>query len=210
MNSDAIPVEPPPTHLVETDQSLPTHSVEMDHHLPTYSIETNQPLTLSRNRLPKCKAAENHLLNQLKIVEEEEKEEEAEEEEEQEEEQDYMIEDEDDFYELEEVLDGVEYGPGPLSSVSDLDPKSAIQRKAVVPPIAKTKAKGKRGRQAVQSPKARKRAARQRDEKPESNHVDDEESDSGSISGKHTDSDNCLTQIWYRSANFRIRGDYSQ
>ena len=159
-----------------------------------HPLVINQPLPSSRDRLPKRKAAENHLLNRLKIVEEEEEEEEEEEAEDD-------VEDEDDFY---EVLDSEEYGSGPLSGGSNLDPTSVFQDKAALPPspmsneaIPFAKAKGKRGRQAVQPRKARKRTARQRDEEPESDH--DGESDGGSniTGGKHTNVDIlCNTQLY--------------
>ena len=122
-----------------------------------------------------------------------------------------MIEDEDDFYEAEDMFDSEEYGPGPLSGVSDLDPKPVIQSKAAaLPPMANetnlhAKVKGKRGRQAVQPRKAKKRTAHQRDEEFESD--DDGESDSMNIlSSKHTDSDNLcgilLNIVLYRYTNF--------
>jgi hypothetical protein len=137
-------------------------------------FEIDQPLPPSRDQLPKRKAAENHLLNRLKIVEEEAEDD---------------VEDEDDFYELDKVLDSdsEDNGPGSLSGVSNLVPTSAI---AALPPspgmaneiIPPAKAKGKRGRQAVQPRKARKRTARQQDKEPQSDRDGDSDSESG---GKH-------------------------
>lgn len=140
------------------NQPLPVH--------PARPLD--QPLSLSRDQLPKRKAAENHLLNQLKIVEEE-----TEDEDSIDMEEDFY----EDFYEAEEVLDREEDGPGPLSGVSDVNSMSAIQSEAADEPIAHAKVKGKRGRQAAQ-PKARKRTTRQRGKEPESDH--DGESDTGS------------------------------
>jgi hypothetical protein len=88
------------------NQPLPVHPVR----------PLDQPLSLSRDQLPKCKAAENHLLNRLKIVEEETEDEDS-------------IDMEDfyeDFYEAEKVLDCEENGPGSLSGVSDVNSMSAI------------------------------------------------------------------------------------
>ena len=109
------------------NQSLPVHPIHL----------LDQSLSLSQDQLPKYKAAKNHLLNQLKIVEEEETENED------------SIDMEEDFYKnfkkAKEVLDHEEDGPGPLSSVSDVNLISVIQSEAADEPIAYAKVKGRSG-----------------------------------------------------------------
>jgi len=144
--------------LLVDNQPLPVHPMR----------PLDQPLSLSQDQLPKRKAAENYLLNRLKIVEEE-----TENEDSIDMEEDFY----EDFYKAEDMLDHEENGPGPLSGVSDVNSMSAIQSEAADEPIAHAKVKGKRGRQTAQ-PKARKRTTCQRGKEPESDH--DGESDTGS------------------------------
>jgi len=143
--------------LLVNNQPLPVHSMH----------PLDQPLSLSWDQLPKCKATENHLLNQLKIVEEE-----TENEDSIDMEKDFYK----DFYKAEDVLDHEEDGPGPSSGVSNVNSMSVIQSEAADEPIAHAKVKDKHGCQA--QPKARKRTTRQQGKEPESDH--DGESDTGS------------------------------